>query len=327
MTPEYDQSQSPNILDVTDLSVGPTSENTVDIIRDLNFSINKGASFGIIGETGCGKTMTAKAIMNLLPLGIQKKTGEIFLDGIPIHTLPMKEMRNILGKKIAFIPQNSAGALNPLYKVGPQFEFVLKWRFGIQSSQAKQTAKEWFEKVKLENIDRIYESYPCQLSGGQNQRITIALALSLEPTLLIADEPTTALDSITRKEILTLLTSLKKEYNLNLLLITHDVSVVQKICDRVAVLYAGEIVECGLTKDLLKNPKHPYLTGLLNALPSINKKRLEHLTGSVPILQLPLNGCTFFQRCKDKMDHCNTKTPPVYTTQNREIRCLLYENN
>ena len=327
MIPEYDQSQSPNILDVTDLSVGPTSENTVDIIRDLNFSINKGATFGIIGETGCGKTMTAKAIMNLLPLGIQKKTGEIFLDGIPIHTLPMKEMRNILGKKIAFIPQNSAGALNPLYKVGPQFEFVLKWRFGLQSLQAKRTAKEWFEKVKLENIERIYESYPCQLSGGQNQRITIALALSLEPTLLIADEPTTALDSITRKEILTLLTSLKKEYNLNLLLITHDVSVVQKICDRVAVMYAGEIVECGLTEDLLKNPKHPYLTGLLNALPSPNKKRLEHLTGSVPTLQLPLNGCTFFQRCKDKMDHCNTKTPPVYTTRNREIRCFLYENN
>jgi oligopeptide/dipeptide ABC transporter ATP-binding protein len=327
MIPEYDQSQSPNILDVTDLSVGPTSENTVDIIRDLNFSIKKGATFGIIGETGCGKTMTAKAIMNLLPLGIQKKTGEIFLDGIPIHTLPMKEMRNILGKKIAFIPQNSAGALNPLYKVGPQFEFVLKWRFGLQSSQVKRTAKEWFEKVKLENIERIYESYPCQLSGGQLQRITIALALSLEPTLLIADEPTTALDSITRKEILTLLTSLKKEYNLNLLLITHDVSVVQKICDRVAVMYAGEIVECGLTEDLLKNPKHPYLTGLLNALPSPNKKRLEHLTGSVPTLQLPLNGCTFFQRCKDKMDHCNTKPPPVYTTRNREIRCFLYENN
>ena len=324
---EYDQSQSPNILDVTDLSVGSTSENTVDIIRGLNFSINKGATFGIIGETGCGKTMTAKAIMNLLPLGIQKKTGKIFLDGIPIHNLPMKEMRNILGKKIAFIPQNSAEALNPLYKVGPQFEFVLKWRFGIQSLRAKRIAKEWFEKVKLENIERIYESYPCQLSGGQNQRITIALALSLEPTLLIADEPTTALDSITRKEILTLLTSLKKEYNLNLLLITHDVSVVQKTCDRVAVMYAGEIVECGLTKDLLKNPKHPYLTGLLNALPSPNKKRLEHLTGSVPVLQLPLNGCTFFQRCKDKMDHCNTKNPPVYNTRNREIRCFLYENN
>ena len=266
MSQSYKKNQT--ILNVTHLRVGHRDKKKVNILRDISFSIFKTETFGIIGETGSGKTMTANSVMNLLPESIYKKKGEVFLEGIPIHTFSMNEMRKILGLKIAFIPQNSSTALNPLYKIGFQFEFVLRNRFKINTLKARSRAKEWFEKVKLRNIDRIYNSYPCQLSGGQNQRISIALALSLDPSLLIADEPTTALDSITQQEILSLLLSLKKEYELSIMFITHDISIVKKICDRVAVMFKGQIVECGITNQILTNPKHSYSKSLLNSLPT-----------------------------------------------------------
>lgn len=213
-----------------------------------------------------------------------------------------------------------------MHTIGSQLELVLKKRVGMSDSDAKIAAKEWLSTVRLPENDRIYESFPCQLSGGQNQRVVIALALAVSSKLLIADEPTTALDSITRHKILELLAELQEEHNLTLLLITHDVTVVRNLCDQVAVMYTGEIVEDGPTDALFSHPQHPYLTGLINALPSTGKVRLEPLPGDVPSFHDLPSGCSFNPRCSEVMDKCQMEHPSEFIVgEDQKVRCFLME--
>ena len=315
-----------NILTVGALSVSAIENKDDEVLRKIDLNVSRGESIGIIGETGCGKTMTARAIMGLLPNGFMRISGKINLDGKPLHSLLPEQMRSIMGKEITFIPQNPAGALNPIHTIGYQFELVLKNRARFSGSQAKSLAKKWLNDVKLQEIDRIYESYPFQLSGGQNQRVAIALALAVNPILLIADEPTTALDSITRRGILELFTELQAVHNLTLLLISHDLTVVRNLCDKVAVMYAGEIVEYGPTDVLFTQPKHPYLAGLINSLPSIEDVPLKPLPGDIPSFYDLPSGCTFNPRCSEVMDKCKSEQPSEFVAEDgRKVHCFLME--
>ena len=314
------------ILSVKDLCVSSTKNIQSLILKNIDINIQKGEAFGIMGETGSGKTMAAKAIMGLLPHGVKRTFGQINLNGSQLHQLSKKSMRSILGKDIAFIPQNTSGAFNPLHTIGSQLKFILKNCNGLDNNESEEIAMKWLATVKLNDIDRIFKSYPFQLSGGQNQRILIAIALALKPKLLIADEPTTALDKITKNKIIDLFVELQDQYSLTILFISHDASVIQNLCKRVAVMYAGEIVEEGTENEIFNHPKHPYVIDLLKSFPSNKKEKFESVKEDVSNLQYSSKGCGYYPRCSERMDRCQTDNPSLYQiTENQKTRCFLYE--
>ena len=234
-------------------------------------------------------------------------------------------MRSILGKDIAFIPQNTAGAFNPLHTIGSQLKSILKNCNGLNNSESEEIAMKWLSTVKLNEIDRIFKSYPFQLSGGQNQRILIAIALALKPKLLIADEPTTALDKINKNKILDLFIELQDQYSLTILFISHDISVIRNLCKRVAVMYAGEIVEEGTENEIFNHPRHPYVIDLLKSF-HYNGKENSLKEEDVSTLQFLSRGCGYYRRCSERMDRCQTDNPSLYQiTENQKTRCFLYE--
>jgi len=304
-------------------------EGIVKAVVDVDLNIHQGETLGLVGESGSGKTVMALSIVKLVPRPGRIVSGTVEYKGRNITNLSEKEMSRIRGKDIGIILQDPGTALNPVMPVGEQISEVIRTHFSMKRKEAKQKTYELMRKVQLPNVEYIYKAYAHQLSGGLKQRILIAIALACRPSLLIADEPTTALDVSIQSQILSLLKDLKKEFTISLLLITHDLSIVSEMADRVAVMYAGRIVEQAAVYDLFTNPIHPYTKALLNAVPKIDFSHSERsgsiapLEGRVPdMMNLP-HGCTFHPRCPIGDESCQKDYPgKTFLDNGRYVTCF-----
>jgi peptide/nickel transport system ATP-binding protein len=295
-----------------------TFDGVYHALDGVNLSVKKGQSLGIVGETGCGKSVTVRNVLGLLPSPpAEVISGEILYQGRDLLTLSKKEMRKIRGTEIAMIFQDPMTYLNPVFSVGTQLiDVIMAHQRNLPADQrknrkqARSHAIEMLAKVHLPNPDQQIDRYPHELSGGMRQRVLIAMALSGKPKLLIADEPTTALDVTIQAQILDLIAELIEEMDLSVILITHDLGVVARICDTVAVMYAGQVVENGTVDDVFSDPSHPYTSGLLKSIPHPGKppETLSGIPGFLPNLLDPPKGCRFLERCEKAIDIC--KTPP-----------------
>lgn len=313
------------ILDVENLNLGFNCENGFNqALRDVSFSLNAGEMLALVGESGCGKTMSAMSILQLLPKTAKITSGVITFEGENLIHAPKKELQKIRGAKIALIPQDPMTSLNPLYTVGDQLLEVLKIHRNLKGKEAWQKAVEAFEAVQIPCAEERLKAYPHEFSGGMKQRAIIAMALACNAEILIADEPTTALDVTIQAQIMNLLHEIKTKQNTAILLITHDLALVREHADRIAVMYAGRIVESAPAKEFFANPKHPYSIALLNSIPSNKDKSLETITGQPPSIQQKIDGCTFHPRCKECMGICTKEIPPEYPAgENHFSACFL----
>ncbi|MBE5784295.1 MAG: ABC transporter ATP-binding protein [Clostridiales bacterium] len=318
---------SENILEIKDLYVQYSAgKDTVRAVNGITLSLEKGESLGLVGETGAGKTTTALSIMGLIPNPPGKITGgEILYRGENLREKSEKEMRKIRGNEISMIFQDPMTALNPMLTVGDQIAEVIRLHQNVTKAEAFQRAKEMMEIVGIEG-GRATE-YPHQFSGGMKQRIVIAIALACNPSLLIADEPTTALDVTIQAQVLELIEQLKVKYDTSLLLITHDLGVVAEVCNKVAIIYAGEIVEYGTLEHIYKNPSHPYTVGLFGSIPNLNETvtRLKPIPGLMPDpTKLPA-GCAFAERCGEACEKCmKGAVPYIEIEPGHMVRCTKF---
>lgn len=288
------------VLQVKDLhAVFAIQKKEYEVLHDISFDVHRNETVCVVGESGCGKSVTTLCVMGLLPKNGRITHGEILLDGKNITALPAKKMVKIRGRKVGMIFQEPMTALNPLLTIGYQIAENLRLHRGMNKQQARKEAVEMLRKVGIANPEQRVKQFPFQLSGGLRQRVMIAMVLAGEPDLLIADEPTTALDVTIQKQVLTLLNKLKKEMNSGIMFITHDLGVVAEIADRVVVLYAGRKVEEGSVKQIFANPQHPYTIGLMNAVPNIDKDEfvMKPIPGMFPNIQDEIPGCRFNPRC------------------------------
>ncbi len=316
------------LLEVRNLAVAfPTDEGPAYAVKELNFRLEPKTVLGLVGESGCGKSMTSLAILGLVPKPGYLESGQILFEGQDLTQLSEESLRRIRGAKIALIPQDPLTSLNPVYTIGNQMNEVLMLHQGLGEAQATQRTVELLDLVRLPNARDRINDYPHQFSGGMRQRVMIAMALSCNPALLIADEPTTALDVTVQAQILALMKDIQKEFETAIILITHDLGVVAEMCDEVAVMYAGRIVEEAPVRKLFKNPLHPYTQGLLNSLPTTERTRLKPIEGQPPSLtEIPV-GCSFAPRCPHRMDICTTVFPDTTVMDGlQEVRCYLYPN-
>jgi oligopeptide/dipeptide ABC transporter ATP-binding protein len=315
-----------SLLHIQDLTVAfPTAEGPANAIHHLSLQMQPGEVLGLVGESGCGKSMTSLAILRLVPSPGQITHGAVDFQGQNLLSLNQEGIRKIRGAQIALIPQDPLTSLNPVYTVGQQIMEVLQLHQHLNRDAAKKRAIELLELVRIPNSKERVNDYPHQFSGGMRQRVMIAMALSCTPALLIADEPTTALDVTVQAQILELLRDIRREHQTAILLITHDLGVVAEMCDEVAVMYAGRIVEKASVRDLFKDPKHPYTWGLLNSLPSMNRARLEPIEGQPPTLTEIPDGCSFEPRCNKRMEVCKTAFPlAAEEGANHQVCCYLY---
>jgi len=319
------------VLDVRNLRTSfITSDGEVPAVDDVSFSVHKGEILGIVGESGCGKSVTSLSIMKLIPQPPGKIVGgKILLNGEDLVHATEKRMREIRGNEIAMIFQEPMTSLNPLFTIGQQLTEALKIHKKLGKKAAQQQSIEMLKLVGLPRAEQIMNEYPHQLSGGMRQRVMIAMALSCHPRVLIADEPTTALDVTIQAQILTLMKDLNEKLDTAIIMITHDLGVVAEVCQRVIVMYAGKVVEEGLVKDIFKDPKHPYTMGLLKSIPDIRAKqeRLYSIPGNVPKPGSIKSGCRFAARCEFAMDRCLSENPELYETgkPGHSVRCLLHE--
>ncbi|RMG30488.1 MAG: ABC transporter ATP-binding protein [Gammaproteobacteria bacterium] len=316
------------LLEVQDLQVrigrGPRAVRAVD---GVSFVLHRGETFALLGESGCGKSMTALSIMRLLPRPAGRIVGgSVRLDGQDLLDLPERDMRQVRGGRIAMIFQEPMTSLNPVLTVGQQIAEVLALHKGLRGRAAESRVRELLDAVGIPDSARRMKEYPHQLSGGMKQRVMIAMALAGEPELLIADEPTTALDVTIQAQVLELLQSLQARYHMALLLITHDLGVVAGMADRLAVMYAGQLVEQATRADFFREPLHPYGRKLFEALPEMDKRGrpLTVIPGTVPPLDRPFTGCPFAPRCDYRMARCEAEPPPLHRIDGREVRCHLY---
>ena len=309
-------SVSGHLLEIRGLTTAfHTDEGSLRAVDDVSFVIPRGATVGVVGESGCGKSVTALSVMRLVPDPPGKlEAGEILFEGRDLLRLSEKEMRGLRGNDIAMIFQEPMSSLNPVFTVGEQIAEVLRLHEGLGRKAAIERATEMLGLVRIPNPQRRVHDYPHQFSGGMRQRVMIAMALSCNPRLLIADEPTTALDVTIQAQILDLITELKEKMGMAVMLITHAMGVVAEVAQRVVVMYAGKVVEEASVEDLFGHPRHPYTQGLIRSIPRIDtaathKVRLEAIGGTVPKLINPAEGCRFADRCKHAMPACRTATP------------------
>jgi len=323
---------SDNILEVRHLSTKFfTRSGQINAADDVSFNIVRGSTLALVGESGSGKSVTSLSIMRLVSPPGRITAGEIVFDGTDLLKLSDEQMRRIRGRDVAMIFQDPMTSLNPVYTVGDQICEGIQLHERISRKQAWPRAIEMMTRVKIPDAAKRARDYPHQLSGGMRQRVMIAMALSCKPKLLIADEPTTALDVTIQAEILDLLRGLRVDFDLSMLLITHDLGVVAETADRVAVMYAGRIVEESPVREVFYSPKHPYTEGLIRSVPKLSEeglkvRRLQTIEGTVPnLLHLP-EGCTFASRCEYVIDECTIKPIPLLSVnEEHRARCIRFD--
>lgn len=306
-----------------------TEDGVVRAVDDVSFKIKEGETVGIVGESGCGKSITAMSMIRLIPNppGVIEG-GEIIFDGKSVLDMSEEELRNMRGNEISVIFQEPMTSLNPVFTIGFQIEEVLILHQNLDKVEARKKAIDALKLVGIPRADEIVDCYPHELSGGMRQRAMIAMAMACNPKLLIADEPTTALDVTIQAQILDLMRGLKKKLNSSIMLITHDLGVVAEMADYVVVMYAGKIVEEAPVLDLYKNPLHPYTVGLLESKPKLNedKDKLTTIPGQVPNPLAMPEGCYFHPRCSKCMDICKKKAPHTIELENgHKVACWLYD--
>lgn len=309
----------------TDLETDTALVRAVDA---LSLTIAQGETFALVGESGCGKSMTALSMLRLLPDSGRVTSGRVDMDGTELMSLPESQMREFRGRKISIIFQEPATSLNPVMTVGRQIQEVIERHTALRGPESAAKAVQWLHRVGIDAPERRALGYPFQLSGGQKQRVMIAIALAAEPDVLIADEPTTALDVTIQAQILTLLQDLQRTQNMALLLITHDLAIVSQMAHRVALMYAGQVVEVADAKDFFGTPLHPYAANLLDALPDASKRgqRLASIAGVVPALSQSFQGCRFADRCQDAQALCRTEAPQLLEqSPGHAVRCFIYQ--
>jgi oligopeptide/dipeptide ABC transporter ATP-binding protein len=318
------------LLKITDLRTHfRSSGKTIRALDGVSLEIEEGGAFGLVGESGSGKSVTALSILQLIPRPPGEIVGgEIYFKGRDLLELHEDEMRSIRGKEISMIFQEPMTSLNPVFRIGDQMAEVIRLHQGVDRQKALKVVVEMLDKVNIPDARRVIKQYPHQLSGGMRQRVMIAMELSCRPALLIADEPTTALDVTIQAQILRLIREMKNEFNTSILLITHDLGVVSELCEKVAVMYAGSIVEQAAVADIFADPQHPYTKGLIGAIPLIDqeKETLAVIPGNVPDLsQLP-EGCKFHPRCSFRFAPCDKTIPlPVETSPGHSVSCFLFQ--
>jgi oligopeptide/dipeptide ABC transporter ATP-binding protein len=316
------------LLSIKDLRV--TFDSRFGLVRALNgiaLEVYKGESLGIVGESGSGKSVTALSILKLLDQNATLSAEEMLFEGEDLLEKSEAEMRRIRGRKISMIFQDPMSSLNPVLTVGHQVEETLSLHSDLKPKPRRHKVIDMFDSVGIPNPDLTQKSYPHQFSGGMNQRIMVAMALSCQPSLMIADEPTTALDVTTQAQILDLLKKLISEEQASLLLITHDLGVIREVCERVCVMYGGKIVEEGLVQDVLFSPLHPYTKGLISCIPRIRSsiEKLQNIPGDVPKgTDLP-SGCMFHPRCEKARDICAEEQPSLVSIDNHKVRCFCFD--
>jgi len=313
------------LLEIDDLHIAFAGRSgAVPAVRGVSLTIDRGEVVGLVGESGCGKSVTALAVLRLLPTPpAQIRAAHIAFAGQDLLALPEREMRRMRGHRIAMIFQEPMTALNPVFTIGHQIGESLQIHLGLGRAERRRRSAELLAQVGIADPERRLGDYPHQLSGGQRQRVMIAMALACDPDLLIADEPTTALDVTIQAQILALLNRLQQERGLAVLLITHDMGVVAQTADRVAVMYAGQIVEQAATVDLFAEPRHPYTHGLLASIPRPGVERLTPIPGQLPPLTALPAGCAFTDRCAWAQATCRTAPPPVHGDPDHWRRCVL----
>lgn len=317
------------LLSVRDLKTSFfTHVGEVKAVRGISFDVNEGEVLGIVGESGSGKSVTSLSIMGLLQYPGRVVDGEILLNGEDILTYSKDQMRKVRGKEIAMIFQDPMTSLNPVYTIGNQVMEMILEHEKMTKREARARAIEMLKLVGIPAAEKRIDSYPHEFSGGMRQRVMIALALSCNPKLLIADEPTTALDVTIQAQILSLIKKLNRQFGMTTMLITHDLGVVATVCDKVAVMYGGLIMEYGTADEIFYHPRHPYTMGLLGSIPHVDggeKRRLIPIDGTPPDLINPPKGCPFSTRCKYCMNVCTREQPPYFAEDKHRTMCWMLD--
>ena len=315
------------LLEVSHLRVEfPTRRATLVALDDVSFDIAPGEILGVVGESGAGKSLTGAAIIGLLDPPGRVAAGEIRFDGRRIDNLPYEDMRKVRGRHIGAIFQDPLTSLNPLYTVGRQLIETIQTHLPVNATEARQRAIKLLQETGIPAAEARIDQYPHQFSGGMRQRVVIALALAAEPRLIVADEPTTALDVSIQAQIISLLKRLCKEHGAAVMLVTHDMGVIAETCDRVAVMYAGRIVEIGPVHDVIHAPAHPYTVGLMGSIPAMDedRERLLQIDGAMPRLNAIPSGCAFNPRCPKVFDRCRTERPELLSAGTTRAACWLH---
>ena len=315
------------LLEVQDLVIDiPMQHGTLHAVNGVSFTVERGETLAIVGESGSGKSLTSLALMDLLPRQVPRRAARLVFDGIDLMSLPERSMRKLRGNRMAMIFQEPMTSLNPAYTIGNQLTEALRCHETISAKAARDRAVQLLERVGIAGADRRLKQYPHQLSGGLRQRVMIAMALMCSPDLIIADEPTTALDVTIQAQILRLLADLKKEFGMAMILISHDLGVVARVADKVAVMYAGSVVERGTAGAVFKAPQHPYTRGLLSCIPVPGRTApgtpLGAIRGQLPNLIGRLQGCAFRDRCDFAGPECAGEIRFETTEPNHDVRCV-----
>lgn len=314
------------LLEVKNLSIAINAKSCLlPVVQSCSFTVNENETLGIVGESGCGKSLTALAIMGLLEGSQVRITGgSIYFDGQDLLRMSPSSRRRIMGDQMAMVFQEPMTSLNPVYRIGDQIIEALKEHRKMSANEYRTRALQLLEMVKIPDHEQRINSYPHQLSGGQRQRVMIAMALACDPKLIIADEPTTALDVTVQKEVLDLMLDLQRKTGTSIILISHDLGIISQTCDKVAVMYRGRIVESAETIELFANILHPYTRGLLNSLPSVDSDTewLDAIPGRVPTLEEQLDGCAFHPRCAFAKAQCSNNLPDLLSLKGQhQSRC------
>ena len=316
-----------SLLQVKNLVVEfPNRHGVLRAIDDISFSIAPGEILGVVGESGAGKSLTGAAIIGLLEPPGRVASGEVWLEGQRIDNLPYEEMRKVRGRRIGAIFQDPLTSLNPLYSIGRQLIETILTHLPVSPQEARQRAIDLLKDTGISAAEQRIDHYPHQFSGGMRQRVVIALALAAEPQLIVADEPTTALDVSIQAQIITLLKTVCKKRGAAVMLITHDMGVIAETCDRVAVMYAGRIAEIGPVNAVINHPSHPYTTGLMGCIPDMSedRERLHQINGSMPRLNAIPAGCAFNPRCERVFERCCRERPDLLPADTTEAACWLH---
>lgn len=316
------------LLEVKNLNIGfSVDDETLPVVRNVNFSLEKGKLLGIVGESGCGKSVTLMSVLRLLPKNAVVSADYINFEGKNLLEMSEDEIRKIRGNRIALIPQDPLTSLNPLYTVGDQIIEAIMLHQKVDSKKARELAIESLKQVHIPEAEKRIDEYPHQFSGGMCQRVIIAMALSCKPDLIIADEPTTALDVTVQAQIMKLFKEIQQNFGASIILVTHDLALVSEVADEVIVMYAGEIVEKAAADEFFRDSKHPYSRGLLNSLPGDGVEKLNVISGQPPSIKDKISGCKFHPRCSQAMDKCFNIVPGEKIFENGHgVSCWLYKD-